>query len=349
MIESNISINIAELRKGKGITQEALAEEFNLTPQAVSKWESGGSPDASLLPALADYFEVSIDRLFGRKGFDYTEIELKARAYLTTLPVEERVKRAYDICFNTQYSFVDMSIPEDLSEILMSVNEVSAMGTEHGEVFTNKGLVKTGIGEALRYFLLMPKPEDGWGNKLKFKEEYSRLFAYLGQEDILKSLFFLESRKNKSFTSKLLEKAFDLSDKRATEVLKVFVEYGLVEEKELELDEELKFIYEYNSNLSILPFFTFVEEIIKRPEMFYVLWNDVSEPLLAGTHEKSVINRDNRKSLETYKSNENERESLGTDTLNESEREPLKTTASSERDVIKYEKVQVNREVKANE
>ena len=43
MTEIHIGSKIRELRKKKGITQEALAAVLTVTPQAVSKWESGGS------------------------------------------------------------------------------------------------------------------------------------------------------------------------------------------------------------------------------------------------------------------------------------------------------------------
>lgn len=61
----NISKNIADLRKKKGITQEQLATALNISPQAVSKWETNISqPDTQTLPLIADYFNVSIDYLF---------------------------------------------------------------------------------------------------------------------------------------------------------------------------------------------------------------------------------------------------------------------------------------------
>ncbi|MCD8181044.1 MAG: helix-turn-helix domain-containing protein [Firmicutes bacterium] len=61
----DIGAKIKELRKKRGITQERLAEYLNISPQAVSKWESGlGYPDITLLPTIASYFEVSIDSLF---------------------------------------------------------------------------------------------------------------------------------------------------------------------------------------------------------------------------------------------------------------------------------------------
>lgn len=63
-----IGRKIAQFRKEKGITQEALAQVLNVTNQAVSKWESEQcSPDIQLLPELASFFGVSIDALFGRE------------------------------------------------------------------------------------------------------------------------------------------------------------------------------------------------------------------------------------------------------------------------------------------
>ena len=65
MKEMNISQNIAELRKKKGITQEQLAQALNISPQAVSKWETNTSqPDIQTLPLVADFFGVSVDYLF---------------------------------------------------------------------------------------------------------------------------------------------------------------------------------------------------------------------------------------------------------------------------------------------
>ena len=56
---------IRRLRNDRGLTQEALAAALNVTAQTVSKWECGNSiPDVQLLPEIAVFFGVSIDRLF---------------------------------------------------------------------------------------------------------------------------------------------------------------------------------------------------------------------------------------------------------------------------------------------
>ena len=60
-----IGTQIKTLRTQRGITQEALAEKLNISPQAVSKWERNAAlPDIQLLPAISAFFGVSIDELF---------------------------------------------------------------------------------------------------------------------------------------------------------------------------------------------------------------------------------------------------------------------------------------------
>ena len=55
---------IARLRLCKTATQERLAKELNVSPQAVSKWENDiNYPDISLLPDLARFLGVSVDEL----------------------------------------------------------------------------------------------------------------------------------------------------------------------------------------------------------------------------------------------------------------------------------------------
>ncbi|MBQ7379856.1 MAG: helix-turn-helix transcriptional regulator [Clostridia bacterium] len=62
----SIGNNIYTLRKEKKITQAQLAEKLGVSDQAVSKWENDlCAPDVSMFPILAEYFGVSIDRLFG--------------------------------------------------------------------------------------------------------------------------------------------------------------------------------------------------------------------------------------------------------------------------------------------
>lgn len=68
----NLKLNdtICFYRKKQGLTQEELAGKLGVTNQSVSKWESAQCcPDISLIPKLADIFDVSIDELFVREPF----------------------------------------------------------------------------------------------------------------------------------------------------------------------------------------------------------------------------------------------------------------------------------------
>lgn len=57
---------IKELRKRDGRTQDDLATALGITNQAVSRWEANKAyPDMEIIPAIANYFHVSIDELFG--------------------------------------------------------------------------------------------------------------------------------------------------------------------------------------------------------------------------------------------------------------------------------------------
>lgn len=57
-------VKLQELRKQKGLTQDALAEALYVSRTAISKWESGrGYPNIDSLKAIAKYFSVTVDEL----------------------------------------------------------------------------------------------------------------------------------------------------------------------------------------------------------------------------------------------------------------------------------------------
>ncbi len=83
--KDSLGARIQRLRKEKGMTQAQLASHLNLTDKAISKWEAGdGNPDISLLPAIAQHFDVSVDYLLTGKELEekviiMSKIELCAK------------------------------------------------------------------------------------------------------------------------------------------------------------------------------------------------------------------------------------------------------------------------------
>jgi transcriptional regulator with XRE-family HTH domain len=82
-----IGEQLKALRKEKQITQEALAEVLGVSYQSVSRWELGVCyPDMELLPTIANFFGVSIDKLLSN-DVDSKEAEL-TRFYETLNTLE---------------------------------------------------------------------------------------------------------------------------------------------------------------------------------------------------------------------------------------------------------------------
>ncbi len=75
-----IGATIKKLRRQRDITQEQLAEYLSVSPQAVSQWETDKTaPDISQLPALANVFGITTDRLL---GVDITKNNEKIKAII---------------------------------------------------------------------------------------------------------------------------------------------------------------------------------------------------------------------------------------------------------------------------
>ena len=55
---------LAQLRKEKGLSQEALAEKIGVTNKTISRWETGTyMPDVEMMKILAEFFGVNVDEL----------------------------------------------------------------------------------------------------------------------------------------------------------------------------------------------------------------------------------------------------------------------------------------------
>lgn len=64
MDQIKIGKYIQQLRKTKGLTQKQLAEQLNISFQAVSKWELGETlPDTSIILQLCEILETNADML----------------------------------------------------------------------------------------------------------------------------------------------------------------------------------------------------------------------------------------------------------------------------------------------
>lgn len=71
-IKKSIEIGqkLRELRKGMGLTQEELTAKLGISRVNYTRYETNKvRPDFETLVLLADFFDVSLDELFGRKEY----------------------------------------------------------------------------------------------------------------------------------------------------------------------------------------------------------------------------------------------------------------------------------------
>ena len=96
---SNFGANIKQLRINRNVTQAVLAKAVGVSVQAVSKWECGGTPDVELLPAIADFFDTTIDSLFGRACAEERNMEKQIINLLKRTPNRDKMMKACELCW----------------------------------------------------------------------------------------------------------------------------------------------------------------------------------------------------------------------------------------------------------
>ena len=124
---------IARLRLAKTATQERLAKELNVSPQAVSKWENDiNYPDISLLLDLARFLGVSVDELLSGASASAQE----SPAAQESAVVQESAAEVISVAADEPAEIVEEPIEQDNQGIA-----VQSSGFSFGKLF-GKSIVK---------------------------------------------------------------------------------------------------------------------------------------------------------------------------------------------------------------
>lgn len=261
-----IGKQIAALRKEKGIKQEELANYVGVTAQAVSKWENGGVPDTELIPRIADYFEVSIDSLFGRSAIDESRVGMALIKKIVETRPEERFRLAFDLCWDMERAlFGDIPSDGNIAEYEASIEKNSQ---RYSSILCDQGFTRMGIANRLQYFLLVPEPKDT--EKAFFEGvDYTEFFRDFSDQEIFHACVMLHRRDcKKSFTPGLLVKRMDVTFDRALEIIKTLAKYNLIVTTQIEMDDVTQEVYKFNPTASFVALLIFAREMIKTPNVF---------------------------------------------------------------------------------
>ena len=281
IIMSNHKIGgiIAGLRREKGCTQEELARAVCVSPQAVSKWENGGVPDTELLPAIADFFAVPIDVLFGRSGAGYQDIMRELPKKIADTAPAQSFDAVFNLCWVLEQA-MSGSMPED-----GSIQDFRESMGRNRQIYSSKaddyGYTRMNISDRLPYFLIVPEAGD---KEAAFFTgiDYPALFKLLSDPDVFNTLVLLNRRDHsKLFTPELLVKELGLDARQAGDILRGLQLYGLVMGMPAELDGAAQELYRFLPTPSFTAMLIFARELIDRPHTFVYLSEHRTKPYLA--------------------------------------------------------------------
>ena len=277
---NEFSENLKRLRKERGITQEQLADAVGVSAQAVSKWEQGSYPDASLLPAAADCLGVGIDALFGR-GKPQKTLEELIQQELDAVERDENgamIPGAEGEKRRMQYLWKLCHILACVYMRCVNAREVSQMNIEgnlfrdaYTQIVDEGGFLQARLNEPLRYFLIMPQSEGGYDadGGLVYHEGTQELFCFLGQKNVLRTLFFLaEQNQDIFFDCNTLMGELGIDRENAEQIVEGLLRFALVVRAELKRKDTSEMIYQYRLDCNLISFLTFAQILVNRPRNF---------------------------------------------------------------------------------
>lgn len=270
---------IAKLRKEKGVTQEELAKNVCVSPQAVSKWENGGVPDTELLPKIADYFEVSIDMLFGRSIVNYSDIKKVLEQKIIETEHDQKLDMVFELCWNMERAmFGNISEDDSVKDYQRKLGKTDQT---YSSIMSDYGYTRMGIANRLQYFLIVPEVQDkesAFFNGI----DYTSFFKDFSDKVVFDTMIMLSKRDHrKSFSPNLLIKNLGLDFDKALEVIKTLHKYGFISITQIEMDDVTQEVYTFVPSPSFTAILIFAREIIDKPHVFSYYMGNRNRPYLS--------------------------------------------------------------------
>jgi transcriptional regulator with XRE-family HTH domain len=239
---NTIGEKIAELRKARGMTQEELSSVIGVSPQSVSKWETGTTlPDILLLPVIADVFDVSIDALYG-----------KTISKTTHYPLDEIPDRAFDaLLMNMAMGFwpgqeKDDELPEDFIEkqkkflIENPQSQTAILLDNGGAAYACSALA-----------LILRKPASG-GTILLGNDKADDLLRTLADQSVRAVMLYQLKNSGVSYTASSAAKKCGLSAEETQQALDKLHRYQFVDVRSVDMDEDQVTVYTMSGNEKLL-------------------------------------------------------------------------------------------------
>lgn len=292
---------IAKLRRERGLTQEQLGQALCVSGQAVSKWEKGGTPDAEMLPAIADRLGVTIDTLFGRADEPTENMTAALLRWLGTFPAERRMMELFRLLcpsFQRPYHMDDQlffTLMDAVEPLPIKSCYTSSLVGDREETMWLRSLIQIDSGLQLGvpsvdcpFFLLMPEPEGGFEANFADNEAYRALFRALAAPHALEILRVLYKQKQSYYSVHAISKLSGIDADEVRDAVRALTDCSILRETEIETGEELMNAYVIHDTGALAPFLLLSRWLMDAHDAFFYAWQMRTRPLLKkeDKHEK---------------------------------------------------------------
>ena len=245
----SIGERIMYLRKNAGLTQEQLGERLNISGQAVSKWEKGGVPDISLLPAIADVFGVTTDHLFGRERdiSDKTEDEILKELFDSCHHYFEKgegrisvQKFLFEAVWRIQSAYIGSGTLFELDDVIEKNKDNEQITSQ---LIDDNGTTYFSLVKGFPLFCMV-KDDPGISERLLAEDKFSEFFSVLGTEAGMKTVLFSQYNDNNAkYTVEALADKLSVDFDELKNALCLLVKYGFLLEEQVIIDGKTACVY----------------------------------------------------------------------------------------------------------
>lgn len=214
--------NVRYLRLARNLTQEQLAERLCVTPQAVSRWETGCSmPDSALLPEIARTLEVSIDNLFDYDGNNTMNLMNIVYKYMNPSGKDrsEQIHRLFRLIqigtLSMYYQFDKLSGELDRYDSPRYMDdEKNCYATACSQLISisDDGFSWLFHTKDFPFNIVFLKPNNGYSYCLENNLDIERLFAAIGDPDVFRCVVYLLKKTKREMTLSALLKKVGIYD-----------------------------------------------------------------------------------------------------------------------------------------
>jgi transcriptional regulator with XRE-family HTH domain len=268
---------IKQLRQERGITQKEIATHIGVSVQAVSKWECGGTPDIELIPMIADFFNVKIDELFGRKKAACSSVNDILYQVLQNTPEAQRFEKAAELCW---YIIKAISGVPDVQDVGYTHDSKNGYICSRCRIAANEGIAYAYASKDIHNMLIFPEPKNGFSAMLYDTDDYVNLYSTLSDPDMLRIVMFLYQRKAVPFSEEYACRQLNMCRNKMMRCIAKCVEFEWIEEEAVELAGGIQTLYRPILTEAFLAFLFYSGEVAHRFRLWYISNNQRTKPLL---------------------------------------------------------------------